>query len=67
MTVAKVLCVRAGMDVLWAGTPMVTLMGETLASRVAASQLTCLGVPDLIATTRHQYQDIAVRLGQDHD
>lgn len=56
-----------GMDVLWAGTPMVTLMGETLASRVAASQLTCLGVPELIATTRHQYQDIAVKLGVDHD
>ncbi|TRZ03436.1 hypothetical protein DNTS_000426 [Danionella cerebrum] len=28
-----------GMDVLWAGTPMVTMPGETLASRVAASHL----------------------------
>jgi len=56
-----------GMDVLWAGTPMVTLQGETLASRVAASQLTCLGVPELIATSRQQYQDIAVKLGTDLD
>jgi len=54
-----------GMDVLWAGTPMVTLVGETLASRVAASQLTCLGVPDLIAKSHQDYENIAVRLGND--
>lgn len=54
-----------GMDVLWAGTPMVTLAGETLASRVAASQLTCLGLPELIAKTAEEYEDIACRLGQD--
>ncbi|KAI1301551.1 UDP-N-acetylglucosamine-peptide N-acetylglucosaminyltransferase [Halotydeus destructor] len=54
-----------GMDVLWAGTPMVTLALESLASRVASSQLTCLGVPELCATTRTEYEDIAVRLGTD--
>ena len=54
-----------GMDVLWAGTPMVTLAGETLASRVASSQLTCLGLPELIAKTNQEYEDIAVRLGRD--
>lgn len=56
-----------GMDVLWAGTPMVTLACETLASRVASSQLTCLGVPELCATTPTEYEDIAVRLGNDRD
>ncbi|GFY38234.1 UDP-N-acetylglucosamine--peptide N-acetylglucosaminyltransferase 110 kDa subunit [Trichonephila inaurata madagascariensis] len=56
-----------GMDVLWAGTPMVTLAGETLASRVASSQLTCLGVPELIAHSRQEYEDIAVRLGTDKE
>ncbi|XP_043208821.1 UDP-N-acetylglucosamine--peptide N-acetylglucosaminyltransferase 110 kDa subunit-like isoform X2 [Amphibalanus amphitrite] len=56
-----------GMDVLWAGTPMVTLVGETLASRVAASQLTALGCPELIATTRSQYEQIAIKLGTDPD
>lgn len=56
-----------GMDVLWAGTPMVTLTGETLASRVAASQLHCLGMPELVAQTRKEYEDIAVKLGNDHD
>ncbi|XP_014860104.1 PREDICTED: UDP-N-acetylglucosamine--peptide N-acetylglucosaminyltransferase 110 kDa subunit isoform X1 [Poecilia mexicana] len=54
-----------GMDVLWAGTPMVTMPGETLASRVAASQLNCLGCPELIAQTRQEYEDVAVKLGSD--
>ncbi|KAJ8737821.1 hypothetical protein PYW08_000416 [Mythimna loreyi] len=51
------------MDVLWAGTPLVTLPGETLASRVAASQLNALGCPELIALNKTQYEDIAVKLG----
>ncbi|XP_065221454.1 UDP-N-acetylglucosamine--peptide N-acetylglucosaminyltransferase 110 kDa subunit isoform X1 [Planococcus citri] len=55
------------MDVLWTGTPVVTLPGETLASRVAASQLATLGVPELIARTREEYQNIAIRLGTDKE
>lgn len=94
------------MDVLWTGTPVVTLPGkhldfflsaifanlkvnidldiyvgvnivlyiimlvipgETLASRVAASQLATLGVPELVARTRQEYQQIAVRLGTDRE
>lgn len=39
--------------------------GETLASRVAASQLNCLGCPELIAHSRQDYEDIAVKLGSD--
>nr|XP_054755102.1 UDP-N-acetylglucosamine--peptide N-acetylglucosaminyltransferase 110 kDa subunit-like isoform X2 [Lytechinus pictus] len=54
-----------GMDVLWAGTPMITLPGETLASRVAASQLQTLGCPELIANSKQEYEDIAIRLGTD--
>ena len=53
------------MDVLWAGTPMVTLPGETLASRVASSQLHTLGLGELVAKTREDYENIAVRLGND--
>merc|ERR1711915_1154397 len=56
-----------GMDVLWAGTPMVTLAGETLASRVASSQLCTLGCPELIAKDRSDYENIAVRLGTDKE
>lgn len=70
-----------GMDILWSGTPLVTLpgievsefilyfllinclTGETLASRVGASQLTALGCPELIASSPQDYENIAVQLG----
>ena len=52
-----------GMDMLWSGTPMITMLGESLASRVAASQLTTLGCPELVATNYRQYEEIAVALG----
>nr|XP_018902920.1 PREDICTED: UDP-N-acetylglucosamine--peptide N-acetylglucosaminyltransferase 110 kDa subunit isoform X1 [Bemisia tabaci] len=55
------------MDILWTGTPVVTLPGETLASRVAASQLATLGCPELVARSRQEYQDIAIRLGTDKE
>lgn len=55
------------MDVLWAGCPMVTLSKETLASRVASSQLATLGCHELIAKSREDYEDIAVKLGNDPD
>lgn len=34
---------------------------------MAASQLATLGCPELIARTRNDYQDIAVRLGTDKE
>lgn len=54
-----------GMDVLWAGTPLVSLPLETLASRVGASLLHTLGCPELVAETYDDYENIAVRLGND--
>ncbi|EYC21018.1 hypothetical protein Y032_0020g185 [Ancylostoma ceylanicum] len=54
-----------GMDILWTGTPMVTMPLETLASRVASSQLYALGVPELVAKSREDYVNIAVKLGTD--
>lgn len=38
---------------------------ESLASRVASSQLKCLGIPELIASSYADYENIAVRLGND--
>ncbi|XP_077298413.1 UDP-N-acetylglucosamine--peptide N-acetylglucosaminyltransferase 110 kDa subunit-like [Arctopsyche grandis] len=55
------------MDVLWTGTPVVTLPGETLASRVAYSQLHALGCSELVAKTMREYQKIAIRLGTDRE
>ena len=98
-----------GMDVLWAGTPMVTMpselstlpcyhalsqqrhlqcymrcvfgrdhvtnrsgsnlgvlfAAETLASRVASSQLHCLGASELVANDYDEYLKVAVHLGKD--
>nr|AKA09672.1 cytoplasmic O-GlcNAc transferase [Trichoplax adhaerens] len=54
-----------GMDVLWAGVPMITMPKETLASRVASSQLTSLGVSELIAKDLTEYEDVAVKYGSD--
>jgi protein O-GlcNAc transferase len=52
-----------GMDVLWAGTPVLTLPLNTLASRVAASQLHALGFKELVANSREEYEEKAVWLG----
>lgn len=42
------------------GTPIVTLPGDTLASRVASSLVTALGFPELIAQSRQDYVDKVV-------
>ena len=52
-----------GMDILWAGTPVLTLPLNTLASRVAASQLYALGFPELVAASRDEYIQKAIQLG----
>jgi predicted O-linked N-acetylglucosamine transferase (SPINDLY family) len=49
-------------DALWAGVPLVTRIGETFASRVAASLLTAHGFADLIVTTDEAYFELALSL-----
>ena len=49
-------------DALWAGLPVLTLTGEAFASRIAASLLTALGVPELITSTQQQYEQLAIEL-----
>ncbi len=49
-------------DALWAGLPLVTVMGGTFASRVAASLLGAVGLPELVATTREAYEAMALDL-----
>jgi len=51
-------------DALWAGLPVLTLMGESFASRVAASLLTSIGLTELITTTQKQYEDTAIDLAK---
>lgn len=46
-------------DALWAGTPVVTLMGQTYASRVPASILANCGAPELAVTSLADYVGLA--------
>jgi len=49
-------------DALWAGVPVLTTMGHTFAGRVAASQVTNLGLSDLIAHSDNEYMAKALEL-----
>jgi predicted O-linked N-acetylglucosamine transferase (SPINDLY family) len=50
-------------DALWAGLPLITMAGESFASRVAASLLHAIGLPDLVTNNQKQYQNLAISLG----
>lgn len=49
-------------DALWAGLPVLTRIGESFSSRVAASLLSAVGLPTLIMRTNEEYEDMAVAL-----
>jgi predicted O-linked N-acetylglucosamine transferase (SPINDLY family) len=52
-------------DALWAGLPVLTCTGETLASRMGASLLQAVGLPELITPNLERYEDLAVELAGD--
>jgi predicted O-linked N-acetylglucosamine transferase (SPINDLY family) len=47
-------------DALWAGLPVLTLMGQSFAGRVAASLLMALGLPELVADSQDNYEQKAI-------
>jgi predicted O-linked N-acetylglucosamine transferase (SPINDLY family) len=49
-------------DALWTGLPVLTQIGETFATRVAASLLKAVHLPELITTTQEAYEALAVEL-----
>jgi len=51
-------------DALWTGLPIVTCLGKTFASRVAASLLTAIGLPELITTKFTDYEKLAIDLAK---
>ena len=53
------------LDSFWMGVPVVTLVGQTVVGRAGLSQLTNLGLPELIASSPEQYVRIAAELTQD--
>ena len=52
-------------DALWAGVPVLTVLGNSFVSRVAASLLTSAGLKELIVATPREYEDMAVMLASD--
>jgi predicted O-linked N-acetylglucosamine transferase (SPINDLY family) len=52
-------------DALWMGVPVIALAGKTHVSRVGVSQLTNIGLTELIAADADSYVDIAVALAND--
>jgi protein O-GlcNAc transferase len=49
-------------DALWAGLPVLTVSGETFASRVARSLLHAVGLPELATTSLADYEAVLRRL-----
>jgi predicted O-linked N-acetylglucosamine transferase (SPINDLY family) len=54
-------------DALRVGLPLLTLIGETFASRVAASLLNSVGLSDLITTNQEGYEALAIELAINPD
>lgn len=49
-------------DALWAGLPVLTCPGHTMASRIGASMVRAAGLPELVAPDREAYEAMAFRL-----
>ncbi len=52
-------------EALWMGVPVITLAGNTHASRVGVCLLSNIGIPELIAETYDEYVEIAINLAAD--
>lgn len=52
-------------DALWAGLPVLTCAGQSFASRVAASLLHAVGLPELVTETQGAYEARAIALARD--
>ena len=52
-------------DALWAGLPVLTMLGSSFAGRVAGSLLKAVGLPELITDDFEGYEATALRLARD--
>ena len=49
-------------DALWAGLPILTIIGQSFAGRVASSLLNAIGLSELIVNTQEEYEAMAIEL-----
>ena len=52
-----------GTDMLWAGVPIVSFRGSSMASRTGVSMLVAAGAPELAVDSWEEYEELAVSLG----
>jgi protein O-GlcNAc transferase len=52
-------------DALWAGVPVVTVMGQSFPGRVGASLLSAIGLPELVTHNLADYEAMARKLATD--
>jgi len=49
-------------DALFAGLPVLTIAGRSMAARASASQLRAVGLPEMVASSHEDYESIALAL-----
>lgn len=54
-----------GAAALWAGLPMLTMIGETFVGRMAASMLHAVGLPELVTHSPAEYEGLALSIATD--
>ena len=54
-------------DALWSGLPLLTLVGKSFVSRVGASALNVLQLPELISYSQAEYESRAIELAKSPD
>jgi predicted O-linked N-acetylglucosamine transferase (SPINDLY family) len=54
-------------DALRMGLPVLTCVGDSFASRMAASILKSVGMPELITSTTEQYESLAIEMATNPD
>tara|TARA_B110000003_G_C16514169_1_gene482393 strand:+ start:1 stop:984 length:984 start_codon:yes stop_codon:yes gene_type:complete len=54
-------------DALQVGLPVLTQIGESFASRVAASLINSVGLPELIVNSREHYEQLAIELATNQE
>jgi predicted O-linked N-acetylglucosamine transferase (SPINDLY family) len=57
--------ITTAVDALWAGLPVLTCRGRTLAGRGATSMLRAVGMPELITESLEAYEATALKLASD--
>ena len=54
-------------DALWAGLPVLTRIGNSFASRVAASLLAAIDLSEMIVKTKKEYKDLAIEIANNKE